>query len=74
MRVCCSFVVKGRTRVGAEFSREPGNLRNVNSYRYSTLTGKALGVEVDAKGNAVVIARSNGAPAKTEVKGELMWL
>ncbi len=48
-RVRRRFLVKGRTRVGAEFSSERSNLRNTNSFKYSGLTGnKAVGVDLTA--------------------------
>lgn len=69
----CSFLVKGRTRVGAEMSKEPGNAYNRNSFKYSGLIGHALSVDVTPKGQAVVLTsnthHAGAATHKHAVKG-----
>lgn len=48
-----SFLVK---RNGVQFSREPNNLTNKNSFKYSGLANtKAIGVSASGKGVAVSI-------------------
>jgi len=56
-----SFMVK---RNGAIFSREPGNLANIHSYKYSALTGgPTLSLEAVPAGVSVQQRRRNASPS-----------
>ena len=60
------FLVKGRTQVGTEFSGEPGNLKNLNSRKYSGLTGgAAVGVEAAEDGNGAVLLTTSKKSARS---------
>ncbi|KAK4774122.1 hypothetical protein SAY87_029141 [Trapa incisa] len=54
-----SFLVKefGRGTAGVQFSKEPNNLYNLNTYKHSGLANKkSVIIQADGKENAVVLA------------------
>ncbi|ORY05347.1 putative ribosomal protein L28 [Basidiobolus meristosporus CBS 931.73] len=63
-----SFLVK---RSGVQFTTEPNNLTNLNSFKYSGLANaKVVGVEANASGKGVVLTTkkqsvSSGKPGKS---------
>ncbi|KAL1921587.1 uncharacterized protein VTP21DRAFT_11303 [Calcarisporiella thermophila] len=62
-----SFLVK---RAGVEFSSEPGNLKNLNSYKYSGLANeKVVSIEANASGKGAVLSTKKKGKANHPSKG-----
>eukprot|EP00274_Cyanoptyche_gloeocystis_P004530 CAMPEP_0196652894 /NCGR_PEP_ID=MMETSP1086-20130531/2353_1 /TAXON_ID=77921 /ORGANISM="Cyanoptyche gloeocystis , Strain SAG4.97" /LENGTH=137 /DNA_ID=CAMNT_0041983721 /DNA_START=50 /DNA_END=463 /DNA_ORIENTATION=- len=60
-----SYLVK---RDGLQFSREPGNLMNINSFKYSGLANKkAIGVSA-GEGGVVLSLKAKGSRARKPAK------
>ncbi|KAL6042625.1 Ribosomal protein L28e [Balamuthia mandrillaris] len=57
-----SFLIK---RDGAQFSREPGNLRNVNSFKHSGLANNKV-VDLVAAGNGAVLRLQSKKASKRQ--------
>jgi len=57
-----SFLVK-RASKGSAFSREPGNLRNLHSHKYSGLANsKVIDISGSASGLKIVTRKTNASP------------
>ena len=66
-----AFLVKGRGNDSIQLSSEPGNLRNVNSFKYSGLTGdRQVGVEESGSNGVVVLKRSKAGKGKNKSAGK----
>jgi len=75
IRDCSSYIVKKRN-ISKPFSKEPNNLKNLNSFRYNGLVHKkVLGVEPAPDGKGVVLVHKKtknlNKPAKSMVRTTL---
>ncbi|EAW15833.1 hypothetical protein KXV70_005731 [Aspergillus fumigatus] len=58
-----AFLVKRRTGGGSQFSRDPLNLQNKQSFKYAGYANtKAVGVQATENGGVVVITKKPGNP------------
>lgn len=63
-----SFLVKQKG-LGRIFSREPGNLMNLHSYKYGWVNDKAVGVDAAKSGKGVIVTTKKSKVGGNKISG-----
>lgn len=67
-RKTSSHLVKQKG-LGRIFSREPGNLMNVHSYKYGWVNDKSVGIDAAKSGKGIVITTKKNKAASNKIAG-----